>query len=204
MLHTDLRYEIARSALDTGGGLPEDAALRAVFDGLEAEARARVAGWFGGEVSARRGADMRYGEQVFEIAVPFDGLDWDAPGLSARVRDAFHARHRALFTYDLPEEEVVLVNARVSAVGRLPASAPAAPPEGKAPAAPAARRSIHLGGAAMEAPVFRFAELAPDQALGGPAIVESETTTVLLRPGDQARMDGRGWLDIAVPAAASR
>ena len=119
-----------------------------MFDELEAEARARVAGWFGGEVSARRGADMRYGEQVFEIAVPLDGLDWDAPGLSARVRDAFHARHRALFTYDLPDEEVVLVNARVSAVGRLPAAAPPPrPPEGKAPAAPVARRRIHLVGA---------------------------------------------------------
>ena len=87
MLHTDLRYEIARSALDTGGGLPDDTALRAVFDELETEARARVAGWFGGEVSARRGADMRYGEQVFEIAVPLDGLDWNASGLSERVRE---------------------------------------------------------------------------------------------------------------------
>ncbi len=202
MLHTDLRYEITRTALDTGGGgLPDDAALRAVFDGLETEARARVAGWFGGEVSARRGADMRYGEQVFEVAVPLDGLDWDAPGLSARVRDAFHARHRALFTYDLPGEEVVLVNARLSAVGRLPAAAPTAPPAGKAPAESVGRRRIHVGGAATEAPVFRFAALAPDQALAGPAIVESETTTVLLRPGDGARMDGRGWLDIAVPLA---
>ena len=202
MLHTDLRYEIARSALDAAGGLPDDAALRAVFDGLEAEARARVAGWFGGEVSARRGADMRYGEQVFEVAVPLDGLDWDAPGLSARVRDAFHARHRALFTYDLPEEEVVLVNARVSAMGRLPAATPSAPPAGRAPAAPVAHRRVHLEGAAVEAPVFRFAALAPDQALEGPAVVESETTTVLLRHGDSARMDGRGWLDIAVAPAA--
>jgi N-methylhydantoinase A len=201
MLHTDLRYEITKSALDAGGGLPDDAALRALFGGLEAEARARVAGWFGGEVSARRGADMRYGEQVFEVAVPLDGLDWDAPGLSARVRNAFHARHRALFTYDLPEEEVVLVNARVSAVGRLPAAAPPEPPSGKAPAGPVARRRVHLAGTAVEAPAFRFAALAPDQAVSGPAVVESETTTVLLRPGDEARMDGRGWLDIAVPAA---
>ena len=43
-----------------------------------------------------------------------------------------------------------------------------------------------------------FEALAPGQALDGPAIVESATTTVLLRPGDRARMDGRGWLGIAV------
>ena len=97
--------------------------------------------------------------------------------------------------------EVVLVNARLSAIGLLPAHPPPAPPSGRAPAAPIARRRVHLGGAAAEAPVFRFAALAPDQALSGPAVVESETTTVLLRPGDEARMDARGWLDIAVPAA---
>jgi N-methylhydantoinase A len=53
-------------------------------------------------------------------------------------------------------------------------------------------------------PVFRFEALAPDQALSGPAIVESATTTVLLRPGDAARMDGRGWLEIAVPRGGAR
>ena len=37
----------------------------------------------------------------------------------------------------------------------------------------------------------------------GPAIVESDTTTVLLLAGDRARMDARGWLDIALPGDAA-
>jgi len=37
-----------------------------------------------------------------------------------RVTDAFHARHETLFTYALLEEEVVLVNARLAVIGRLP------------------------------------------------------------------------------------
>jgi N-methylhydantoinase A len=41
--------------------------------------------------------------------------------------------------------------------------------------------------------------LAPGQSIAGPAIVESAMTTVLLRPGDQARTTPHGWLDIAVP-----
>jgi N-methylhydantoinase A len=36
--------------------------------------------------------------------------------------------------------------------------------------------------------------------LQGPAIVESPTTTVLLLPGDSARMRAEGWLEIT-PAA---
>ena len=46
--------------------------------------------------------------------------------------------------------------------------------------------------------IVGFEALAPGQALRGPAIVESATTTVLLLPGDTARMDGRGWLEILV------
>jgi N-methylhydantoinase A len=180
--------------------MPTDAALRALFDGLEAEGRTRMAGWHDGDVAARRSADMRYGEQVFEVAVPLDALDWAAPGLGDRIRAAFHARHRELFTYDLPEEEVVLVNARLAVVGLLPRHA-AAGRAGAAAAAPIAERPIRLDGATVTVPVHDFEALAPGQALAGPAIVESATTTVLLRPGDAARMDARGWLEIAVPLA---
>jgi N-methylhydantoinase A len=180
--------------------MPGDAVLRALFERLEAEGRARMAGWFSGEVAVRRSADMRYGEQVFEIPVPLDGVDWHGADLGGQVRAAFHARHQALFTYALPEEEVVLVNAKLAVVGRLPEAA-APSPVARLAAEPRAHRRIRLeGGAAVEAvPVFRFEALAPDQALSGPAIVESATTTVLLRPGDAAHMDGRGWLEIEVP-----
>ena len=55
-------------------------------------------------------------EQVFEITVNLD----EVTPAQAGLRAAFHARHRALFTYDLPEEEVVLVTARAAASGLLP------------------------------------------------------------------------------------
>jgi N-methylhydantoinase A len=222
MLHTDLRYELAQSAIGAAG-IPEDAKLRSLFDTLEADGRARMAGWYQGEISARRSADMRYGEQVFEIAVPLDHIAWDgawdgawygpdtsgpaihAPGsarddrgLAGQFRAAFHARHRALFTYDLPEEEVVLVNARIAVIGALPMGEATAPPAAAIPAAPLGERRIGIEGATLVAPVFDFDSLTPDQEIAGPALIESATTTVLLRPGDAARMDGRGWLDIAV------
>jgi N-methylhydantoinase A len=199
MLQSDLRYEVAQSAIGATG-LPPDAEIATLFDALETQGRARMAGWFAGEVAALRSADMRYGEQVFEIAVPLEGMDWASPGLGDRLRAAFHARHRALFTYDLPEDEVVLVNARVAVVGRLPSAAAARRPA-RGAAVPLATRRIlleeHRG--PVEAPVLDFEALAPGQAVAGPAILESATTTVLLRPGDAARMDARGWLDVAVP-----
>lgn len=198
MLQSDLRYEVAQSAIGAGG-MPPEAEIAALFETLERQGRARMAGWHMGEVAALRSADMRYGEQVFEVAVPLDAMDWRPEGLAERLRAAFHARHRALFTYDLPEEEVVLVNARVAVVGRLPHGA-AAPRAEAAPATPTGTRRILLEEGPATVPVLPFTRLAPGQAVSGPAIVESDTTTVLLRPGDAARMDTRGWLEIAVPA----
>ena len=52
----------------------------------------------------------------------------------------------------------------------------------------------------MAAPVYPFDALAPAQTVAGPGIIESAMTTVLLRPGDTARVTPQGWLDIAVPA----
>jgi N-methylhydantoinase A len=46
--------------------------------------------------------------------------------------------------------------------------------------------------------VFEFGALAAGQDIAGPAIIESDTTTVLLRGGDTARFDVRGWLDLTV------
>lgn len=189
MLRTDLRHEVTRS-VSHPDGVPPDDVLVALFEAQEAQARARMAEWFSGEITATRSADMRYGDQVFEVSVPLDGLDWKVQGLADRVRNTFHARHRALFTYDLPADEVVMVNARVAALGRLrgaPGRMPALPPT------PPATRRIFLD-AWCEVPVHGFGGLADGATLAGPAIVESATTTVLLLPGDRARMDGRGWL----------
>jgi N-methylhydantoinase A len=58
--------------------------------------------------------------------------------------------------------------------------------------------SAGFGGTACAVTVWRFSDLAPDQRVEGPAIVESDTTTVLLLPGDSGRLDARGWLEVGV------
>jgi N-methylhydantoinase A len=146
-------------------------------------------------MSVRRSADMRYGEQVFEIAVDLEGLDWEAPDLVGRIEAAFHRAHEALYTYSSPDQDVVLVNARTSVIGRLPAAGGGVADRASECASPKGVRCVWLGGWA-DVPVFDFAALGSDQSLAGPAIVESDTTTVLLRRGDAARFDARGWLEI--------
>jgi N-methylhydantoinase A len=197
MLATDLRYELVRSHVGDLRAL-RPATLRRVLAQMEAQARRRL-GRFDGPVRIERAMDMRYGEQVFEITVPLDGVDLDGPDLLKDIVERFHQRHEELYTYSLRDQEVVLVNARVAAVGALPAlpEEPALPP--RAPAPPTGERRIYLDGW-RAVPAHDMGALAAGQAIEGPAVVESATTTLLLRPGDRATVTPLGWLDVALPA----
>ncbi|HUA55382.1 MAG TPA: hypothetical protein VMB81_24585, partial [Candidatus Sulfotelmatobacter sp.] len=141
------------------------------------------------------------GEQIFEINVPLDGVDWRVPDPLPQIVERFHQRHEQLYTYAQRDQESVLVNARSAVVGVLP-DLPQEPnlPAG-APTAPRGERRIYLGGW-VAVPVYDFDALAPGQAIAGPAIVESAMTTILLRPGERAAVTPLGWLDIAVPRRA--
>jgi N-methylhydantoinase A len=198
MLATDLRFEGARTHIGDVRAL-DGAAVKRLFDELEAEGLSRLRASFAGPVRVMRSVDMRYGEQVFEIAVPLDDVDWAAPDPLPQIVDRFHRRHQELYTYSLPDQETVLVNARVAVAGILSAlpQEPALPDA--PPASPRSERQIWLD-AWVSAPVYDFDTLSPAQTIAGPAIVESAMTTVLLRPGDRTTVTPRGWLDIALPA----
>ena len=147
-----------------------------------------------------RAMDMRYGEQVFEITVPLDDVDLESADPLKNIVERFHERHEALYTYSLRDQEVVLVNARVAAVGTLPAlpQEPALP--SRAAAAPRARRRVYLGDW-HEVAVYDLDALAAGQTIDGPAVLEAATTTVLLRASDRTTVTALGWVDIALALA---
>ncbi|MDX2159610.1 MAG: hydantoinase/oxoprolinase family protein [Hyphomicrobiaceae bacterium] len=194
MLASDIRFETTRSHIGDTAAMTSEG-LAGIFGAMERDARQRLAAVFDGEVAIARSADMRYGEQIFEINVPLDGLDFASPALARDVAEAFHARHEELYTYAQRSNEVVLVNARVAAIGKLPAL-PREPNLGRRePASPLRRQRVYLG-AWTEVPVYAFDALASGQEIAGPALVESATTTALVEAGDRARATANGWLDI--------
>ncbi len=200
MLTSDLRYEVSRTHFETGARSTA-AEVRDIFSELETRAVKRLRGWFDGPIKVERSAEMRYGEQIFEIDVPLDGIDLDSPKLIAEIEERFHLRHEELYTYASRDQEVVFVNARVAAVGAVAAGGEVAKAvQGTSPARPRARRKAYFG-AWREVDVYALDDLKAGHALHGPAIVEAETTTVVINAGDQLSVNALGWLDIRVAKA---
>ena len=197
MLTSDLRYEVSRTHYGAGARISA-AEVRALFAQLEQQAAGRLRAWFDGPMTIARSAEMRYGEQIFEIDVALDDLDWDAASLVDGIEDRFHRRHEELYTYASRDQEVVFVNARVAAVGEVSRrgekekSAPSA-----AACMPRATRQAFFGGW-REVPVFSLDGLQPGHSIIGPGIIEAETTTVVIGAGDRVTVNALGWLDIAL------
>ncbi|MDE0944308.1 MAG: hydantoinase/oxoprolinase family protein [Alphaproteobacteria bacterium] len=197
MLATELRLETTRTHIGDTANLNIDA-INKLYTEMEAEGESRLRGWFDGAIHSLRSADMRYGEQIFEIDVPLDQVDFAAPDLLAQIKAAFERRHEALYTYSLEDQDPVLVNARIATIGALPALPEEPLAEAGAPIEPSGQRKIYLNGW-LDAPVYDFDHLAAGQIVAGPALIVSETTNVLLREGDLATTTPLGWLDIQVP-----
>jgi N-methylhydantoinase A len=200
MLTSDLRYELSRTHFESGARTTPDE-VRAIFSDLEARAVARLRGWFDGPIKIERAAEMRYGEQIFEIDVPLDGIDLNSQSLIAETEERFHRRHEELYTYASRDQEVVFVNARVAAVGAV--SVPtqdAGTADARAPCAARSRRKAWFG-SWREVDVYALDDLKVGQTLHGPAIIEAETTTVVINEGDTLSVNSLGWLDIRVTTA---
>ena len=197
MLTSDLRYEVSRTHHGAGPRIAAEEA-RALFCQLEQQAAGRLRAWFDGPMSIERSAEMRYGEQIFEIDVALDDLDWDAASLVDQIEDRFHRRHEELYTYCSRDQEVVFVNARVAAVGEVSRRGQDERPAPSAAACTPRTMRQAFFGAWREVPVFALDSLEPGHSFEGPAVVEAETTTVIVGAGDRVTVNAIGWLDIAL------
>jgi N-methylhydantoinase A len=196
MLTSDLRYEVSRTHYGAGSRISAEE-VRALFGQLEQQAAGRLNAWFKGPLRIERSAEMRYGEQIFEIDVPLNDLDWNAASLVDAIEDRFHRRHEELYTYASRGQEVVFVNARVAAIGEVSRRGEDARPMQASACKPHGTRKAYFGGW-RDVPVYSFDALQPGHSLTGPAIIEAETTTVLVDTGDRVSVNALGWLDIVL------
>jgi N-methylhydantoinase A len=152
-------------------------------------------------IHTQRAAGMRYRGQSYEVSVPVGAVaslaDLD------KLADAFHAAHRRRYGHMAVNEAVEIVNFKVTAVGEIakPRLEPA-PLRADAPPKPVERRQVHFGHGLLDTPIFRRGDLAPGAALAGPAIIEEQTSTTVLAPGQRASVDE--YMNIEIESGAPR
>src|SRR5438132_609337 len=200
LLDTDMRATFVRTVGTAERHLGEGPAaargvdvkpLEATWGELEAQARA----WLDTEEIPRdrqrfeRSADLRYEHQSFELTCPL-GKGVVTTARLAELTATFHAEHRRLYTYDLPDAPIELVHLRVTAIGALPRRrAPAAEAAG-ASHAMTDRRPVYFRGTGFVAtPCYARGALAPGMSFEGPAIVTQDDSAPLVAPGFRARVD---------------
>ena len=176
LLNAPLHADVARSVL-FGVEVASDAAFAQWFADREAAAHEDLAarGARADSIVCAREYDARYRGQGFELTIA-------AEGSPDEVASRFHHAHHARYGYDVPDEVVELVNARVRASGEL--SRPTATPKNEAPVvrAPARRRRLWIDDNWVEVPVVARDGLVPGERLDGPAVVEEYDCTTYVPP----------------------
>jgi N-methylhydantoinase A len=165
------------------------------FRGLEAQCVAPLLdeGHSADRLLVRRSADLRYAGQNYELEV--DGGD----GTPDALRATFARRHRQLYGY-ATGESVECVNLRVTA--QLVRDDVMLPPLAAAvPAALAGTLHAYFRETgAVTMPRYERGALSADQAIAGPALIEDESSTTLVYPGQRCQADRLGNLLIEVGA----
>jgi N-methylhydantoinase A len=197
MLHSDVRHDLLRvhfGRLDR----PDEALIQRGFGQLEEETRSTLTreGFAPEKTVLQRALDLRYLGQQWDITVALS----PGPLNAAAIRRDFEAEHDRLFGHIQPGGSIEITKLRVAGIGRLPPLALAAPPRAMGPAVCAEQRQVWVDQSRgwQDVPIYRGTELAPGHTMVGPAIVDEQTTTVLVGPGDTLTVDAAGNFAIEI------
>ncbi len=197
MMMSDLRrdYFVTRLAdLTDGGG----DVIEQTFAAAEAQAREQFAaeGIAPDNVTFLRYGKFRYQNQEHTTEVLLDGAV-TADNLAAIEAD-FHDTYEREYTYrlDAPVEMVGIHLVASAAVGKLQMTAREAGNDDASTAMKGRRPVDYALDGVHEADIYDGEKLQPGMTLSGPAIVEDTGTTIVLHPGNRARVDGYGNIHI--------
>src|SRR3954469_12208654 len=185
------RLDLGRGALARLSAL-DWTQVKEVLTELESDARRGLAsaGCVPNDITLRFGADMRYFGQQNEVTTWCDADPRQRQDV-AWLRESFEHEYEKLYHLRLPEVDVEVVSWRLIATG--PAAARDNAPEFASSATKAeTTRKARFNGAQVDTPVYQRRELALDQEIMGPAIIEERETTIIILPGWQARVHATG------------
>jgi len=152
--------------------------------------------------------EFRYRGQVHEVpvAVPSGTLTQGDTDALVREFEAEYERHYGKGT-GYREAGIEARNFRVRGLGLIAQPEPATSDDGgrrAAVAAPEGERNVYFEEAHDFLPtrIYRREKLRPQSHVDGPAVIEAEDTTILVRPGERATADA--WGNLLIPVSAAK
>ena len=133
----------------------------------------------------------------YELDLHYEGQQWDVrvpvrPDAGPNeIRKAFESEYDRQFGHTNPEGRINIAKLRISGIGRLPDLLDPAVERYGTPATPIEIRPVYAAdtGAFVDTPVYSGTDLQYGHSLDGPAVIEEETTTILVGQRDHVSVD---------------
>ena len=198
MLLADLKHDyvqtFVRELADTTGGEIADAFAMVEKSAIEtlSEEGAKPE-----QILLRRFLDMRYRGQEYTLPVP---ITEDLRSITdfAAIRSRFDQLHQEHYGHSAPKEPVMMVNLRLSALGKTESRLPLAAAQSDGERGERGRRPVIFESKAIDTPTYLRSALKPGDRLDGPAVIEEIGATILVYPGDKMQVNEFGHLVIEV------
>src|SRR5262245_59496250 len=196
-LVADVRHDFVRT-INQGLLRMDVSEARAILAGQIAEGR-RLLATEGVEietVTIQHHADMQFVGQTHVLTVPIARTEFSREELAQTFERAYFDR----FGVELREMRALVMNLRTAVIGRRRPLTLAGLGAGAVAGGPTNTRRVWFDGGWQDTPVYRREHLPAGATLAGPAIVEQLDATTVIEPGDRARVDALGNLEITVGA----
>jgi N-methylhydantoinase A len=149
-------------------------------------------------------ADCRYTGQPAAISVDIDASQLTtahSKTLVESIRAGFESSHKRMWNFIKPDQPIVLVNLRVQAKvqsGWRGVVSQSVETPTTASVTAGRTRQVYIDGRMQALPTYQRNDLVADTALKGPAIIEEQSSCIIFKAGQTARIDAIGNLRIAL------
>jgi len=200
MLLADLKHDyvqtFVRELAETSGADLADA-----FAGLEKTAIETLTEEGAGrrQILLRRFLDMRYRGQEYTLPVPITENLRAISDFNA-IRSRFDQLHQEHYGHSAPNEPVMIVNLRLSALGRFENRLSLASSSRDSDSGERGKRPVIFDNSQqpVDCAIFLRSGFKAGAQLNGPAVIEELGATILLYPGDKMQVNDFGHLVIDV------
>ncbi len=194
MLNADLRRDAVRSFIRP---LSDKSLVEAdeMFEAMMSEIGSALARQLGdaGHAIFERAFEIRYAGQQSTLRIDYENN-------AAALLAVFENLHNELYGHLQPDATLEIAAVHLTGSIATPPIRAAIGTAATTPPTPCAFRTVWIeqDGTVDKVPIYRGDDLHPGHRLAGPLIVEEKTTTVLVNPGDELRVDAMGNLVVEI------